>query len=120
VDAGGPTTASDATVPQSFGWAVAVRGEVIGVGAPDDRSAGERAGAVYVFERRTGGWSQAAKLIASAAAPSTWFGNAVALSEHRIIVGMLLNGKGQRPGAAYVFARKQGVWTEVDRRVSKE
>jgi hypothetical protein len=112
-------TASDGTTHHAFGSAVAVQEDTIVVGAPADRGAAEHAGAVYVFERHADGWRETAKLVASDAVSSTWFGNTIALSGHRIVAGVLLNGKGQRPGAAYVFERNQGTWRQVDRLTPK-
>jgi hypothetical protein len=110
-------TATEPAARQAFGWALAMDDHTIVVGAPNDSGAGERAGAVYVFERQPGGWAHAGKLTASDAAPFTWFGSTVAINGNRIVVGMLLNGKGQRSGAAYVFERNQATWSEVARLV---
>jgi hypothetical protein len=43
------------------------------------------------------------------------FGNTVAISGDRIVVGMLLNGQVKHTGAAYVFERRQGNWVEAAR-----
>lgn len=108
-------TASDSARRQLFGKFVAVGPDTVVVGAPNDSGEGEGAGAAYVFERRAEAWTEVSKLTASDAAPRTGFGNAVAISGSTIVVGMLFNGKGQRSGAAYVFERLGGVWSEVAR-----
>jgi hypothetical protein len=108
-------TASDATTMHAFGFSVATGNDTIVVGAPNHDGKGERAGAAYVFERRAGEWTQVDKITASDAAPRTWFGSTVSISDNTIVVGTLLNGEGNRPGAAYVFERHQGVWSEVAR-----
>jgi FG-GAP repeat len=110
-------TASDAATNQAFGSSVAAGNDTIVVGAPNHDGDGERAGAAYVFEHRFGMWTQAGKLTASDVAPRTWFGSSVAISGNTIVVGMLLNGEGRRSGAAYVFERLQGAWSEVARLV---
>ena len=113
-------TASDAATRQGFGFSVAVGHDTIVVGAPNHSGAGERAGAAYVFERRAAGWTQAGKLTASDAAPLTCFGSTVAINGNTIVVGMLLNGNGKRAGAAYVFQRHEGTWSEAARLVPEE
>ena len=59
--------AADGAAGDKFGTQVAISGDRIVVGAPDDSNAvGSGAGAVYVFERDMGGagnWGQSAKLI---------------------------------------------------------
>jgi FG-GAP repeat len=110
-------TANDGATADEFGWSVAGDSDTIVVGAPNHNGAGTRAGAAYVFERRAGVWTQAAKLTASDAAPITSFGSTVAISRNTIVVGMRLNGAGKRSGAAYVFERGDGGWSEVARLV---
>ena len=100
---------NDAATGQTFGWSVAVGDNTIVMEVPNHGGVGEHAGAAYVFERKAGRWTQVDKLFASDAAPFPGFGSTVAITQNRIVVGMLLNGKGQRSGAAYVFERKQGV-----------
>jgi hypothetical protein len=108
-------TADDGAPGQMFGFAVAAGRDTIVAGAPNHRGNGERAGAAYIFERRGDGWRQTAKLVPSDAAPGMWFGNTVAISGDRIVVGMLLNGQVKHTGAAYVFERREGNWVEAAR-----
>src|SRR5690606_25972062 len=57
---------------------VAINGNTIALGAPDDASLGEDTGAVIVFERPPGGtWAQTAWLQSSAAAACQRFGASV-------------------------------------------
>jgi hypothetical protein len=108
-------TASDGAKRQQFGFAVAASADTVVVGAPNDGGRGEAAGAAYVFERGAGQWTQAAKLTASDAAAASLFGSTVAISGNTIVVGMQLSGDGKRSGAAYVFERQEGTWSEVAR-----
>ena len=108
-------TPSDPAPNQWFGFSVAAIHDAIVVGAPNHHGKGERTGAAYVFERRAGEWTQAARMTASDAVPGMWFGNAVAISGDTIVVGMLLNGDGKRSGSAYVFERRGGEWSETAR-----
>ncbi|AQL42637.1 hypothetical protein BV210_07900 [Halorientalis sp. IM1011] len=102
--------ASDPADGAGFGGVVDVDGDVAVVGAKDDDEQGRHAGAAYVFRRRDGDWSQAAKLTADAT--TTWFGGAVSVSGSTAIVGATSYGGNQSsPGAATVFERGDDGWT---------
>jgi hypothetical protein len=105
---------SDGATSQLFGFSVSALVDLIVVGAPGDRKG---TGAAYVFERRAGAWIETAKLGASDAAPQRRFGNSVAATHNSIVVAALTNGDGTHPGAAYVFERRGGAWSEVTRLV---
>jgi len=45
-----------------FGWSVAVSGDTVVGGAPQDQISADTQGSAYVFVRSAGGWSQQAKL----------------------------------------------------------
>jgi hypothetical protein len=104
-----------------FGTSVAVSGDgnTLAVGAPTEDSNGSSpgdnsatdAGAVYVFAKVAGSWTQQAYVKASNAAASDFFGISVALSGdgNTLAVGAL-NQAGS--GAAYVFTRTGGSWSE--------
>jgi nucleoside-specific outer membrane channel protein Tsx len=76
-------TASDATTSASFGYSVAVSGDVVIVGSRD----GLPSGSAYIFVRDDGKWSQHAKLTASDAANSDAFGHSVGVSGNTAIIG---------------------------------
>ena len=107
--------ARNETTRNGFGWAVAAAADTIVVGAPNDASKAESAGAAYVYERGGGGWTEAAKLTASDAAAASRFGMSVAIRGGTIVVGMRLDENSTRAGAAYVFERVRGRWSEVAR-----
>ena len=68
-------TASDGTGFEKFGEAVAIDGDTIVVGAPDEDGRGSKAGALYVFQRgESGTWQQVAKITASSGAAEDRFG----------------------------------------------
>jgi len=104
--------ASDAAASDQFGRAVAAYGDTIVVGAAmnDDPVAGQDAGAAYVFRFNGTSWVEEAKLMASDAAANGRFGLKVAVSGDRVAVGA--TGQNTNAGAAYVFARGAGGWTE--------
>ncbi|EPY01216.1 FG-GAP repeat protein, partial [Magnetospirillum fulvum] len=74
------------------------------------------AGAAYVFTRSGGTWTQQAKLTASDKAANDWFGFSVSLSSdgNTAVVGAYQADPGgiSGAGAAYVFVRSGGTWTE--------
>jgi hypothetical protein len=108
-------TASDAAFGDWFGSFVSIDGDtaVIGAHANDDHGSGS--GSVYVFTRDAGGtWTEQAKLTASDAAASDWFGYWVSVSGDTTVIGAYQNADaGLRSGSAYVFTRDGGgTWTE--------
>src|SRR5262249_50223153 len=73
-------TASDGAASDEFGHYVALDGDTAVIGARlADIGGNADAGAVYVFTRTEGIWSQQQKLVASDGAASDNFGGAVAL-----------------------------------------
>jgi hypothetical protein len=97
-------TASDAAAGDWFGYSVAIDGGTIVVGAYGDASF---TGAVYVFRTSDGGTSydQVAKLTASDAASSDYFGGSVAIDGATVVVGAYVDYPG---GSTYVFRTTDG------------
>jgi hypothetical protein len=113
--------ASDGAAGDSFGYSVALHGDTAVVGAPLADIGGEAGeGAVYVFERLAGSWTQAQKLVASDGDELDNLGESVALGGDTLIAGAISEegavGEGregcQGSGAAYVFVRQGGLWVE--------
>ena len=105
---------SDGAVGDQAGFTVGISGDVVVVGAygEDERASG--AGAAYVFEWNGSSWVEVQKLMASDGAANDEFGYGVAISGDRIVVGsprhdLPISGC----GAAYVYERIAGVWTEA-------
>jgi trimeric autotransporter adhesin len=121
----------------SFGYAVAVSGDTMAVGAPGENSgatgvngnqgdtSAADSGAVYVYQRAGGKWGQIAYLKASNSRADAAFGKSVALSGDALIVGApdeksAATGVGGNQsdtsatgsGAAYVFRRAGGTWMQ--------
>jgi hypothetical protein len=99
-------TASDGAAGDVFGFAVAVSGDTMVVGALG--SDGAR-GAAYVFANSGTGWAQVAKLTASDSAANQRFGTSVAVSGGTAVVGA--NG-GNSPGL-YIFVEPAGGWRDM-------
>jgi hypothetical protein len=128
---------SNSGVSDAFGSAVAISGDTMVVGAPNECSnaagvngnqtseSALQAGAAYVFVRNGNTWTQQAYLKASNTGAYDSFGWSVAISGDTIVVGAHLedsdsttvNGSGSNnnaanAGAAYVFTRSGVAWTQ--------
>ncbi len=98
-----------------FGRSVAVSGDTAVVGAPgDDIGANTSQGSAYVFTRSGTNWTQQQKLTSSDGAAGDVFGYSVSISGDTIVVGAYLADVGANAdqGAAYVFTRSSGTWTQ--------
>jgi hypothetical protein len=80
---------SDTTEDREFGAAVAIAGDVLVVGAPGPVVAGLGGplGAVYVYRRQGGSWTETQKLLSSDAVDGDRFGEALAMSNGILVVG---------------------------------
>jgi hypothetical protein len=103
-------TLAPAAPSPGFGTSVAVWADTALVGAPGD---GGTAGAVHVFVRKEEAWSEEAVLAPADGALGDSFGASVALSGDTAVIGAPhADGAGVGSGAAYVFTRSLGVWTQ--------
>jgi hypothetical protein len=108
---------SDAQLGDEFGWSMSLSGSMLGISAVKHTVGGVAAGAVYLYDMST--WSPSTYLITSDSpelAPpggtaNEYFGDKIALSGSRIVVGA--PGHDSKTGAAYVFAGGAGGWTQV-------
>jgi prepilin-type N-terminal cleavage/methylation domain-containing protein len=105
-------TAADGAATDRFGYAVAIDGDTVVVGAPYDDDKGADSGSAYVFTRTGGTWTQQAKLTAAGGAAGDWFGWAVAVDGDTVVVGAPDDAKGAKSGSAYVFVRAGATWTQ--------
>ena len=115
----------------SFGESVAISGDTIVVGAPGEDAAeqGEpslpEAGASYVFVRTQAGFVQQARLRASNAGETDYFGASVSIDNDTIAISAPSEDSGSSgvngeqhdesaidSGSAYVFMRSAGLWTQ--------
>lgn len=102
--------ASDGESSAWFGSSVAISNDVALVGAPVD---GRGIGAAYVYRFDGATWIEEAKLLASDAAPTAFFGDAVAIDGNVAIAGAYgHDGNGNAAGAAYVFRFDGITWHE--------
>jgi len=110
--------ASDAAAYDHFGASVALKGDVLVVGARhDDHAGGENAGSVYVYVRSGSAWTEQARLTAEDAAADDCFGWSVALDGDTALVGAYRDDHagGADAGSAYVFGRSTEGWTQQAR-----
>jgi hypothetical protein len=129
--------ASNPDLGDRLGLKVAVSGDTIAVAAPYEASKATgvngdqkdnsmtEAGAVYVFVRADGVWKQQAYLKASNTDAEDFFGLGLAIDGDTIVVGAPVedskantidgdqkDNSSMNSGAAYVFVRKDGMWTQ--------
>jgi len=118
--------ASNTGNEDQFGYSVAVDGDTVVIGAPyEDSSATgvnvdgtdnsfDDSGAVYVFTRSgaPAAWTQQAYLKASHTEPDDRFGYSVAVDDDTVVVGAPYEDSGSGSGAAYVFTRSVGAWSQ--------
>ena len=127
--------ASNTGTSDQFGYSVAISGDTVVVGAINEDSSttgvnttpnesANDAGAAYVFVRNSGVWTQQAYLKASNSQGNDKFGYSVAISGDTVVVGATQedssttgvdttpNENAFNSGAAYVFVRNSGVWSQ--------
>jgi len=96
--------AQDASESASFGYHVAISGDTIVAGAPQDSVGTLMMGAAYIFSRKTNGWSQDRKLVGKDTNAFDGFGLRVAVSGDTIVVGSFNDSElAFRGGSAYVY-----------------
>lgn len=106
--------ASDPGSSDYLGHGVAIDGDTIVVGAPEEDASGiSNAGSVYVFTRSGTTWTQQAKLNAADPAASDFFGYKVAVDGDTIVVGAPFDDETTaNTGSAYIFTRSGSTWTQ--------
>ena len=105
----GILSAKDGTLGDGFGTALAADGNILVIGAPGAGGGG----AVYVFERGSGGrWTERARLSPAGTAEGDRFGASVALKGGVLLVGA--PGREGEKGAVVVFGQGKGTgnWAE--------
>lgn len=130
--------ASNTNAGDNFGFSVAVSGNVVVVGAPQEDSAASGvdgddsnnsragSGAAYIFVRTAGVWVQKAYLKASNTGGNDAFGETIAISDNTVVIGAYgedsnavgvdgveNNNSANNSGAAYIFAATEtGIWSQ--------
>lgn len=97
---------SESKEDDMFGDAIAINGDTLVVGSPDD----EMKGAVYILQKAEGGtenWGETQKLIASNSSTERGFGRSIVMNNEIIAIGS--------NNAVYLFQKDgvDGMWKEV-------
>lgn len=95
-------TSTLASTGDAFGTSVAVDGDVLVVGAPNDDDMDVDSGAAYVFHRIAGEWTFVEELVAYDGQSFELFGSSVGVSGDTIVVGAP-NTKQPAPGAGAIY-----------------
>jgi hypothetical protein len=120
--------ASDGAANDSFGYSVAISGDVLAgdstvlIGASNaDDLAGSNQGLAYVFQQSGLTWAQQAKLFPPDASSSDNFGRAVSIEGDTALVGSFLDDDGgSASGSAYVFVRTGDVWSHLTKLIAPD
>lgn len=119
-------TADDGSEGDQFGLSVALSGDTLVVGAPDDDIGGKfDVGSAYIFVRSDEIWRRQQKITADDGEMVDFFGSAVALSGNTVVVGAEddelgkdLGNLGQ--GSAYVFTHSIAVWNQRQKLIAED
>ncbi|MCI0651352.1 MAG: FG-GAP repeat protein [Planctomycetes bacterium] len=104
---------SDGAAGEYFGIAVAAAADRVVVGAGWDEENGAISGAAYVYCYDNGEWIEEEKLMPADGSPGANFGISAAISSDVVVIGARWDiENGTDSGAAYVFRRDGGAWTE--------
>ncbi len=105
-------TVDSASFYSSYGETVAVTGDWVFVGAPDDQLNGSNyVGSVYAFRKTPTGWVEHQRLTASNGSLFFTFGHALAADGDRVVIGAP-DTLGGGNGGAYVFRFDGHDWVE--------
>ncbi|WP_338768824.1 BspA family leucine-rich repeat surface protein [Bernardetia sp. ABR2-2B] len=104
---------NDTETGDLFGISVSIAGDYVVVGASEEDTRGNAAGAAYVFKRNGTNWVQEAKLLGNDTQAIDLFGTSVSISGNDIIVGAYREDTGVfDAGAAYIFKRNGTSWVQ--------
>jgi hypothetical protein len=102
---------AETAIGDQFGYAVGLAGDTALITSTGNQFAH---GAAYVFHDDGTTWSETQQLSPSDSASGDEFGNALAMSGTRAVIGAQRLVVGDHQGAAYVFSATDGVWAQTD------
>lgn len=109
-------SASDAALGNSFGSSISLSDNRAIIGALRNIDGGDLSGAAYIFELIDDIWVETQKLTASDADEFDYFGESVAISGDRVIIGASRNDDGgYNSGSAYIFELIADTWVETQK-----
>ena len=103
-------TASDALFGDVFGFASAIDGDELLIGAENHDAVGVGSGAVYAYRRVGAEYEEIQKIVPAGLAAGDAFGSAIAIDGDVAVIGARLAKGGN--GSAYVFRLVDGQWVE--------
>jgi hypothetical protein len=119
------TAADQPALGDWFGWSVAVDGDALAAGAPNEDGGGSDTGAAYMYRRNGGAWAQDGYVKAAVTDISDEFGYSVELDRNHLAIGAHREDGGTTgvggnqaddtvagAGCAYVFHRVGGNWLQ--------
>ena len=107
---------------QLRGVSISGDGSIIVAGSSYNAANGSASGAAYVFEKSGSTWTQFQKIVASDGAANDHFGASVSVSRDgsTIAVGSPYDDTSANQGAAYIFEKVGGTWTQVQKIVQSD
>ncbi|MCX7553388.1 hypothetical protein OS175_05815 [Marinicella sp. S1101] len=103
---------------QNFGYAIDIDGLKAIIGAPSFGDMTNDPGSAYIFNYIGGDWVYETKLTASDGVDDDYFGGSVTINgDYALIGGTGSDTFGDRSGAAYIFKKENGIWSEVNKLV---
>lgn len=105
-------TATHPTANGDFGWAVAISGDTIVIGAPRaDHLASSEQGSAHVFTLAAGNWTETMELSGFDSVEGDWFGTEVAI-DGDLLTCSAENADATYPysGAIYAYRKTAGSW----------
>jgi hypothetical protein len=114
-------TASDATAYDGLGVGLSISGNTIVAGATSASYDGNASGAAYVFINNGSSWTEQAKIGPSDGEADDRFGATVSLDGDTVLVSSTNDDdNGETSGAAYVFERSGGSWSQQAKLVASD
>lgn len=97
-----------------FGFAVGISddGNTVAVSAHEDDDKGSNSGSVYIYTRTGTNWVQQAKMTANDGSANAYLGYALSMSSDGSTVVASAIGANGTAGAAYVYTRTGGTWSQ--------
>ena len=96
-----------------FGSSVSIYDTQIAIGAYRNDDLGNCSGAAYIFEKIDNQWVETATILPSDGMKYDYFGYSVDIDNNQMIAGAYKSDtKARDAGAAYVFEKKDGIWSE--------
>lgn len=110
--------ADDGDVGDGYGWSVDIDANTAVVSSIYEDAIGSDSGSVYVLEYNGTNWDQVQKLVPIGIGSADRVGNCVAIDNNTIVIGASGDDDaGSGAGAAYVYTKVDGTWTQATKLV---